>query len=84
MNEDDQERMKKLLQQAFPPVEGDSEPRRDLWPAMLRWLDTRPAAPALTGWAGFNSVWFDGALAAGLVALIAFSPASIPVILYYL
>jgi hypothetical protein len=79
MNEDDQNRMKKLLQQALPPVKGDSEPRRDLWPAMLRRLDPRPAAPALTGWA-----WFDGALAAGLVALIAFSPASIPVILYYL
>ena len=79
MNEDDQDRMKKLLQQALPPVKGDAGPRRDLWPAILRRLDTRPAAPELTGWA-----WFDGALAAGLVALIAFSPASIPVILYYL
>jgi hypothetical protein len=84
MNEDDQDRIKKLLQQALPPVKGDSEPRRDLWPAMLRRLDARPAAPILTGWARFNSVWFDGALAAGLVALIASSPASIPVILYYL
>jgi len=79
MNKDDQDRMKKLLQQALPPVKGDSEPRRDLWPVMLRRLDARPAARALTGWA-----WFDGALAAGLVALIVFSPASIPVILYYL
>jgi anti-sigma factor RsiW len=81
MNKDDQDRMKKLLQQTLPPVKGDSEPRRDLWPAMLRRLDARAAAPAL---ACFNGVWFDGALAAGLVALIAFSPASIPVILYYL
>jgi hypothetical protein len=81
MNNDDQNRMKKLLQQALPPVEGNAEPRRDLWPAMLRRLDARPAAAV---WAGFNSAWFDGALAAGLVALIAFSPASIPVILYYL
>lgn len=79
MNEDDQDRMKKLLQQSLPPVKGDSEPRRDLWPAMLRRLNARPVAPILAGWA-----WFDGALAAGLVALIAFSPASIPVILYYL
>jgi len=84
MNKDDQNRMKKLLQQALPPVKGDSEQRRDLWPAVLRRLDARLAAPALTGWAGFNSAWFDGALAAGLVALVAFSPASIPVILYYL
>ncbi len=82
MNEDDQDRMKKLLQQALPPVKGDSQPRRDLWPAMLRRLDARPAASAQTGWA--FGVWFDGALAAGLVALIAFSPSSIPVILYYL
>jgi hypothetical protein len=79
MNKD---RMKKLLQQALPPVKGDSEPRRDLWPAMRRRLDAHPAAPALNGWA--FGVWFDGALAAGLVALIAFSPASIPVILFYL
>ncbi len=81
MNENDQDRMKKLLKQALPPLKSDSEPRTDLWPAMLRRLDARPAAPA---WAGFNSAWFDGALAAGLVALVAFSPASIPVILYYL
>ncbi len=79
MNEDDQNRMKKLLQQALPPVKGDSEPRGDLWPAMLRRLDARPVASASSVW-----IWFDGALAAGLVALIAFSPASIPVILYYL
>jgi hypothetical protein len=79
MNEDDQDRMKKLLQQALPPVEGDSEARGDLWPAVLRRLDAQPATPASAVWA-----WFDGALAAGLVALIAFSPASIPVILYYL
>jgi hypothetical protein len=79
MNEDDQDRMKKLLQQALPPVESDSEPRGNLWPAMLRRLDARSGAPEPAGWA-----WFDGALATGLVALIAFSPASIPVILYYL
>ena len=79
MNEKDQDRMKKLLQQALPPVKGDSEPRRDLWPAMLRRLDARPAARALTGWA-----WFDGALAFGLLGLAAFFPASIPLLLYYL
>jgi hypothetical protein len=36
MNEQDQDRMKKLLQQALPPVAEDAEPTRDLWPAMLR------------------------------------------------
>jgi anti-sigma factor RsiW len=79
MNEDDLDRMKKLLQQALPPVKGDSEPRQDLWPAMLRRLNTRPAAQALTG-----RNWFDGALAFGLLGLAAFFPASIPVVLYYL
>ena len=44
MNKDDQDRIKKLLQQAMPPVKGESEPRRDLWPAMLRRLNARPAA----------------------------------------
>jgi hypothetical protein len=84
MNAHDEEHMKKLLQQALPPVKGDSEQRRDLWPAVLRRLDARPAAPALTGWAGFNSAWFDGALAVGLFGLAAFFPASIPLLLYYL
>jgi hypothetical protein len=64
--------MKKLLQQALPPVEGI--PARDLWPIVLKRLDARPAALP----------WYDWALAAGLVALVAFFPASIPVFLYYL
>ena len=78
MNAHDEDRLKKLLQQALPPVEGDPEPRRDLWPAMLRRLDARPAAPPIP-WA-----WFDAALLAGLAVFAAFVPASIPVFLYYL
>jgi len=74
MNEHEQDRMKKLLQQALPPVEADAEPSRDLWPAVLRRMDAKPAAPP----------WFDWALLAGLVGLAAFFPASIPVFLYYL
>jgi hypothetical protein len=50
-----------------------------LWPDVLRRLDAGVAAPASPGWA-----WFDGALLAGLVALVAIFPASIPVLLYYL
>lgn len=84
MNEEDLDRMKKLVQQALPPVAGNAEPRRDLWPAVLRRLDERPAAPALTGRAWLNSAWFDGALAFGLVGLAAGFPASIPLLLYYL
>ncbi len=84
MNAHDEERMKKLLRQALPPVEGDAGPGRDLWPAMLRRLDADSAAPALPGWAWFNWAWFDGALAAGLVGLAVLFPAAIPVFLYYL
>lgn len=64
--------MKKLLRQALPPVKG--EPERDLWPAVLNRLDAAPAALP----------WFDWALLAGLVALVACFPASIPMLLYYL
>ena len=73
MNANDEERMKQLLREALPPM-AEAEPARDLWPAMLRRLDTGMDAPP----------WFDWALLGGLVALAAFFPASIPVFLYYL
>jgi hypothetical protein len=81
MNAHDEERMKKLLQEALPPVNGDAGPSRDLWPEMLKRLETKPAA---SGEACFNWGWFDGALAVGLVVLAACFPASIPLLLYYL
>ena len=74
MNEHELDRLKKLLQQALPPVAADAEPGRDLWPAVLRKLEAKPAAMP----------WFDLALAGGLVALGALFPAAIPVFLYYL
>jgi hypothetical protein len=73
MNELNEDRLKKLLQKALPPVEGEPEPERDLWPAVLKRLDAN-AAPV---------PWFDWALFAGLVALVASFPASIPLFLYY-
>jgi hypothetical protein len=74
MKELNEDGMKKLLQEALPPVVGTPEPGRDLWPAVLKRLDAKPApAP-----------WFDWALLACLVALVGFFPASIPVFLYYL
>jgi hypothetical protein len=81
MNEHEQDPMKKLLQQALPPVKADAEPPRDLWPAMLRRLDEDTATPMQPG---YNWAWFDGALAAGLALLIASFPAAIPLLLYYL
>jgi hypothetical protein len=81
MNTHDEEHMKKLLRQALPPVKSDAGPERDLWPAVLRRLDAETAS---SGWAGFNSAWFDGALLAGLVGLVSIFPSAIPVFLYYL
>lgn len=66
--------MKKLLREALPPVGVEAEPSRDLWPAVLRRMDARPAMPP----------WFDWALVGGLLGLAAFFPAAIPVLLYYL
>jgi hypothetical protein len=74
MNAHDQDRIKQLLQQALPPIEGESEPPRDLWPALLRKMDAPPAAPPL----------FDWALLAAILAFFAFVPNAIPVLLYYL
>jgi hypothetical protein len=75
------DRMKQLLQQALPPVK--DEPGRDLWPAMQHRLNAE-ATLASPGWAWLQSAWFDGALLAGLVGLLAIFPAAIPVFLYYL
>ncbi len=73
--------MKKLLHEALPPVKDDAEPGRDLWPDVLRRL---VADTASSGWAWLNGAWFDGALLAGLVGLVAIFPSAIPVFLYYL
>jgi len=73
MKAGERERMMNLLKAALPRVEED-EPARDLWPAVLKRMD----APAVT------VPWFDWALLAGLVGLVAVAPASIPVLLYYL
>jgi anti-sigma factor RsiW len=79
MNAHDENGLKDLLRQALPPVNSDATTPRDLWPAMQRQLQTRPAAPAFSSWA-----LFDGALLAGLAGLVAIFPASIPLLLYFL
>jgi hypothetical protein len=71
-NKQDDDRMKKLLQQSLPRI--GAEPERDLWPAMLRRLDRKPAP----------TPWFDWALLAGLVGIAALFPTAIPVLLFYL
>jgi hypothetical protein len=73
MNSSHEDRMGHLLRQALPPI-CDAEPERDLWPAMLRRLESRRASPP----------WFDWALAGALAIFVIVFPASIPVFLYYL
>jgi hypothetical protein len=85
MNHSEQERIARLLKQSIPPVTDDAaQLRRDLWPAMLQRLQ-QPDAPA--AWferAWFEQSWFDWALGAAVVALLAFFPSAIPVLLYHL
>ena len=78
MNEHNQDKIKRLLQQALPSVSEAAEPSRDLWPALLHRIDDQ-TTPHRFAW-----VLFDAALLAGLVAIVAIVPASIPVLLYYL
>jgi hypothetical protein len=80
MNKSKEERIAKLLKKSVPPVGQDNtEPGRDLWPAMLQRLQ-QPAAPV----AWFEQVWFDWALLAAVLAWLAFFPVAIPVLLYHL
>ena len=73
-HEEEEEPIRHLLRQALPPIGDASEPARDLWPAMLKRLDEKTT----------QVPWFDWALLAGLLGVVAFIPASIPVLLYYL
>jgi hypothetical protein len=82
MNAHDEDRIKKLLQQALPRVDtdtdADTESDRDLWPALLRRLPEQSAGQSL------SLPWFDWALLAGLAGFAVLYPVTIPVFLYYL
>lgn len=64
--------MQSLLKQAFPAVE--PEPRRDLWPAVLRRLDKRSLVPA----------WYEWLMLAVVALVLLALPQAIPVLLYHL
>ncbi len=87
MSAHDEDRIQHLLRQALPPVEAEPvptaslEPTIDLWPQVLRRLDTEAAAPK-RGF--FTAPWFDWALLAGVVVFAVSFPVTIPVFLYYL
>ena len=72
MNERDVEEIGGMLRKAVGPAETDL--RGDLWPAMLRRLETQPAAVP----------WLDWVLVAAVVAWALFFPEVIPVLLYHL
>ena len=72
MSEPDHDDIRRLLQNAFPPV--NAELRRDLWPAVSRRLD----APAR------RVVWYDWALAGVAGSVIAAFHDLILVLFYHL
>lgn len=74
MNGSEQDHMKKLLQAALRQVKAEPERGRDLWPTVLKRLDEKQGMPP----------WYDWALLAGLVGMLAVFPTAIPVLLFYL
>lgn len=72
MNEHDDFRIRKALQESFAPV--STELRRDLWPAVLRKLETRPA----------RVPWYDWALIGLSASVFLFFPQLILVFVYHL
>lgn len=72
MTRPDEPDLQAFLKREFPPVE--TELQRDLWPRILRRLDTKtPRVP-----------WFDWALAAAVAAMLLLFPSVIPALLYQL
>ena len=72
MSEQDHDEIRRLLQNAFPPV--NAELRRDLWPGMSRTLDAQAR----------RVVWYDWALAGLAGSVIAAFPDLILVLFYHL
>ena len=85
MKTQDEDRIQKLLRQSLPPMQANAEPNRDLWPAVLQRLGETDAQPMqLTRHSITGHSIFDWALLACVVAFVAFFPASLPMLLYYL
>lgn len=72
MNEHDERQVREALRKSFPPV--DAELRRDLWPDVLRKIDTESAGVP----------WYDWALMALMAALFLYFPRLILVLAYHL
>jgi hypothetical protein len=72
LQNNDDEKFKSLLRAAFPSA--DAELRRDLWPAMLRRLNTFEVAVP----------WYDWALVAGLTGAVIIFPKLVFFFAYHL
>jgi hypothetical protein len=75
-NEENNKEITALLKAAIAPVT-DPEPRRDLWPQMLRKLGEQPSPV-------HHVPWLDLALAGILSAILLLFPGAIPALLYHL
>ena len=73
MNDHDPTELKKLLKDTLPPM-ANTELRHDLWPAMLRRLETQ----------AIRVPWWDWALLAAAATVFVFFPGTIPALLYHL
>ena len=73
----DTKQLRKLLQDAIPPV-GDKSSCHDLWPQLLRRIEERSSrvSPRVP--------WFDWALLGVAAAALLLFPALIPALLYHL
>ena len=76
MTEHEQRRVRQLLRKTLHPVDAGAgaEPRLDLWPEMLKRLESRHA----------EVPWVDWALLGGVAMLLVLSPRVIPLLVYYL
>lgn len=85
MNEQEQNKIADLLKESVPPVK--AQPRRDLWPQMLRRLEEHPHrnwfAVMFSAGALSSVPWFDWALLAALIVGLCVSPKTIPIWLYH-
>jgi len=73
MSQWNDEQIREALKAALPPV-ADVEPRRDLWPQMLRRMDA--PAPGIP--------WLDWAVAAVSALLLLSLPGAAQIVLYFL
>ena len=72
MSEQDDRDLREFLKRGLEPIE--AEPRRDLWPRVLKRMDER------TG----RVPWLDWALLGTLALWLLLNPRAIPMLLYHL